>query len=541
MRVLVKEGDSVLADLTFEDEEVYIGSEPTCAIHLPDMRVRARSAVIAPSARGGWHIENLDSESPIFVNATTLTDQAPLVDGDEITLHDYLLKVFLDAGFEQYMTEVEEARLGAEDLAKIRKHPLPAGSIVKRPFDGITMVKSQLDRASDLGVEVSHCRDIHELIEISLGLLVEVFNARAAWIGIRRQSQGDLEVVGGRLRSGQSCGTNPLITLLQYRCCDRNQHICVRKVRNQEGIGSAMAVPLSTQNGTFGLLYVDRAPGAKRFQIPDLDLLTAFGSTVAAKLSAILQDRLQREAAVSSTEVSVVHAIQTKLDPKSTPTWDNMQLAAYSRSGQETPGDVYDVMQRPDTEITALLLGHVRATGASLALSMARLHSTFRVAMLHNDPPHAFARELNWLMYNEKDPALVDAICVLVDAKTGKTQHCRAGKIGAFVVDPRGEPRKLPVADGPSIGAVRNYEYISKVDQLAEGETLAIYSRGVATAINGQGEKFSEARFIALVCDGFNQSPGLTIQDVSQELSDFFHEGKHPDDITLMLLRRTKE
>ena len=43
----------------------------------------------------------------------------------------------------------------------------------------------------------------------------DVFSARAAWLGIRRQPQGELEVVGGRLRSGQSCGTNPLITLLQ--------------------------------------------------------------------------------------------------------------------------------------------------------------------------------------------------------------------------------------------------------------------------------------------------------------------------------------
>lgn len=541
MRVLVKEGDAVLSDLTFEDEEVYIGSEPSCAIHLPDIRVSARNAVIAPSGRGSWHIENLDSDNTIHVNARALTEQAPLADGDEIVLHNYLLKVYLDAGLDQQVAEVEEARFGIEELAKIRKYPLPPGSIVKRSFDGITMVKNQLDHASDLGVEVSHCRDIHELIEISLRLLVDVFSARAAWIGIRRQPQGDLEVFGGRLRSGQSCGTNPLIALLQYRCCERNQHICVRKVRNQKDIGSAMAVPLSTRNGTFGMLYIDRPLQAKRFQIPDLDLLTAFGSTVAAKLSAILQDRFQREAAVSSTEVSVVHAVQTKLDPKSTPTWDNMQLAAYSRSGQETPGDVYDVMQRPDTEITAFLLGHVRATGASLALSMARLHSTFRVAMLHNDPPHAFARELNWLMYNEKDPALVDAMCVLVDAKTGKIQHCRAGKIGAFVVNPLGEPRKLPVADGPSIGAVRNYDYISKVDQLTAGETLAIYSRGVATAINSKGEKFSEARFIELVCDGFNQTPGLTIQDISHELADFFREGKHPDDITLMLLRRMKE
>jgi len=536
VRVLVKEGDAVLADLTFEDEQVYVGSDPACAIHLPDMRVSARNALIAPVESGQWRIESLDYSNAILVNDHALIEPRSLDDEDEVSLHGYLLKVYLSEHLDQRAVEADEGRLGAEDLAKIRQYPLPTGSIVKRHFDGITMVKAQLDQASNLGVEVSHCRDIHELIDIALGLLLKSFDARSAWIGIRRQSHGELEVVGGRLPSGQSTGVNPVIDLLQYRCCERNQYVCIRKVTDQPDIGSAMAVPLSTRKGTFGMVYVDRRPRTRRFQIPDLDLLTAFGSTVAAKLDTLLQGRMLREAAVSSTEVSVVQAIQTQLDPKAAPSWANLQMAAYSRSGQEAPGDVYDVMKRPDSEITAILLGHVRSRGASLALAMARVHSTFRVAMLHNDSPHAFARQLNWLVYDERDPSLVDVMCVLIDARSGKIQHCRAGKIGAFVVDARGEPRKLATADGPSIGAVRNYEYLSKSDTLAPGETLAIYTRGVATPTNPEGERFGEARFIQLVCDGFGQPPSATVTDISHDLSSFFTDGRHPDDITVILL-----
>ncbi len=538
MRVLVKEGEAVLADLTFEDEQVYVGSDPACAIHLPDMRVSARNALIAPTETGQWRIESLDYSNVIQVNNHGLLDPRILDDEDEITLHGYLLKIYLTAQLDQRAVEVEDQRLGADELAKIRQYPLPAGSIVKRHFDGITMVKAQLDQASNLGIEVSHCRDIHELIEIALNLLLRSFDARSGWIGIRRQPQGELEVVGGRLPSGQSIGVNPVIELLQYRCCERSQYICIRKVTDQPDIGSAMAVPLSTRKGTFGMIYVDRRPRTRRFQIPDLDLLTAFGSAVAAKLDTLLQGRMLREAAVSSTEVSVVQAIQTRLDPKGTPGWTNLQMAAYSRSGQETPGDVYDVMKRPDSEITAVLLGHVRARGASLALAMARVHSTFRVAMLHNDSPHAFARQLNWLVYDERDPSLVDVMCVLIDARSGKLQHCRAGRIGAFIVDPRGEPRKLVAADGPSIGAVRNHEYHSKIDALAPGETLAIYTRGVATPTNAEGERFGETRFIQLVCDGFGQPPTTTVTDISHELASFFADGRHPDDITVILLHR---
>ncbi len=536
MRLLVKEGDAVLADLTFEEEEVHIGSDEGCSVVLPDRQIAPQVAIIAPTGDGGWHIEKLESNEPLLVNNQPFGEQAPLNEGDEVTLQKYTLEFHVSAALEESV--VEEGHLGAEELAKIRQFPLPPGSIVKRHFDGITMVKDQLDLASDLGVQVAHCRDIHELIDISLGLLIKAFDVRMAWVGMRRQPHGELEVVGGRLPAGQACDDSPLLPLLRYRCCERGQHICIRKVRDQAEIGSAMAVPLSSGKQCFGMIYVDRRPRTRRFQIPNLDLLTAFGSAVTAKLLDLARQRQQREAAVSESEVSLVQAIQTQLDPKGLPNWSNFKMAAYSRSGQETPGDVFDVMRRPDSEITAFLVGHVRARGASLALTMARLHSTFRVAMLHNDPPHAFARELNWLMYDEKAPVIVDEMCVLLDAPTGKIHYCRAGKIGAFVVDPRGQPRKLPAADGPSVGAVKNYEYLSKVDTLQPGETLAVYTRGAATAVNEEGERFSEARFIEMVCDGFGQPPTATMQDISEELTTFFSKGRHPDDITIILVQR---
>jgi serine phosphatase RsbU (regulator of sigma subunit) len=536
MRVLVKEGDAVLADLSFEEEEIVVGSQPGCSIHLPDARVSPRQATISPTDDHKWRIENVDPANPIQLNSAVVTAPAVLANDDEITLHDYLLKVYTDAALEQHVRE--DGLLGPEDLAKIKKFPLPPGAVMRRSFEPVTMVRSELDQFSSLSMEVCTARDLHELVDIALRELLRAFNARAAWIGLRRKTEGELEIQAGRLPSGQSCGINQYVQLLQYRCVDRLQHICLRKIRDDAEIGSAMGVPLPLRNGALGMIYVDRQVGAKRFQIPDLDLLSMFGAQVAARAEAIVEQRLQRNAAVSATEVSVVHSIQMLLDPRSVPNFRDLQLAAYSRSGQENPGDIYDVMKHPDTEITAFLLGHVAATGANLALSMARLHSTFRVGVLHNDPPHALARTLNWLMYNEKDPSNIHALFLVVDPPSGKLKFCRAGKIGAFVLNAQGQPRPLPGADAPPIGQVRSYEYLSHMEQLAPNETLAMYSRGVATATNATGERFGEKRFIELVCDGFCQPPANTIQDLTADLNSFFAEGKHPDDITIALLHR---
>lgn len=533
MRIIIQRNQETVMDLTFEDEDIVIGSQQDCTIRLEDESVSPKVAHINLDGDNQWRIEKIDPDAPLLINDRPLTERRTLAHDDVLAINSYELIVHLKDDTEQ--PAAEEVHLSPEELAKIKQFPLPPSAVVKRHYDPLHLSPEHLEQVAHMAVNLAGCRDVQELIEATLTMLLDTCNAHLVWMGVRRKTTGELEVVSGRLPSGHSTAASSMLDQLQYRCLERSQHICVRKIVGGE-IGSAIAVPLATRSGNVGLIYVDRRRENKRFQIPDLDMLSALGCHVAAKLEAFFEERQQRTAEQSNAEIDVVHTIQTILDPKGGPTWRNFQLAAYGRSGQDNPGDVYDIMTHPDNNMSALMLGHVIAKGARLALSMARLHSTFRVGYLHMDPPHALARTLNWLMYDEKDPATVDALFLVIDPPTGKFRYTRAGRIGGFIINTKGEPRLVAGADGPSIGRIRNYEYVSKVDQLDPGETLALYTRGVATATNAKGERFSEKRFIELVCDGFGQRPSQTIQDITDELTGFFAEGRHPDDITIVLL-----
>jgi serine phosphatase RsbU (regulator of sigma subunit) len=535
MKVLITQGDKNVADISFEDEEILIGSHEDCDIHLPGSGISDRQARFFLDDSRKWHIENLDTQNEIQYNNQPLADQPVLHNKDQIAIGDYHLQVF---PVEQEEGPPEEPRLGAAELAKIKKYPLPPGSAVKRHFDMTQLKTPQLENMAKANISLAGSRDIHELVDNVLDRLIEVFNARCAWIGLRRKPDGDLDVIAGKLATGKPIESTPLVEHLMYRCLERTQHICIRRVRDQQDIGSAMAAPLAVGQKNIGMIYVDRRPKIKRLQAPELELLSAIASQVAAKAENVFSGMIQRNAQMSTAEMDLVREIQNQLDPKSTPNWSDLSLAVYTRSGQEAPGDVYDIMSHPDTGMSYFLVGHVHADGGSLAYSLSRLQAAFRVAMLHNDPPHAFARTLNWMIAEGQDTTTADLLCLQLNPKNGSIKFARGGKIGGFIVNEQGQARALKHASEQRVGQVPNFQYNSHLETLNPGESLILYSRGVTNVFNAEGNRFGEARFIELICDGFGQPPTTTIQDLTDEVTSFIEHGRQPEDITVLMLSR---
>lgn len=538
MRVVVKQGDKLVADIGFEeDEAVLVGADEDCDLVVKGAKIADQQARLI-CEDGLWNLENLNGECPLSLNRVPLESGVSLKNGDEIQIETYLLTVYPVE--EEDDAVPEEPSLGAEELAKIKKYPLPPGSAVRRHYDATRLKLDQLECLAQAGVKIAASRDIHELLENLQDILIETFSGRAAWIGLRRKPEGELDVIGGRLDSGKVFESNDLTELLTYRCIERLQHICIRKVRDQEEIGTAMAVPIAMHKKTYGMLYVDRRIKHRRFQSGDLELMGAIGAAAAARIASIFSGMAQRSAEMSSAEIALIHEIQTLLDPKSLPSIDNLQMSIYTRSGQETPGDVYDLMKHPDTDTTALLVGHVHATGGALAYSMGRLQSSFRIAMLHNDSPQAFARAMNWMIAQSTEETTIDFICLKIAPSSGLIKFARGGRVGGFIVNAQGQPRPLKHASEYRIGQATGFQYQGHTEKLDKGESLVLYSRGITTIQNEQGEKFGEGRFIELVCDGFGQTPAATLQDVGDEVAVYLENGKQSEDITVIMLTRSE-
>jgi serine phosphatase RsbU (regulator of sigma subunit) len=535
MRLVVLQHEAKVADFVFGTEAVYVGTHTDNRVQLADPRIAERQLVLYPE-RDGWAIEQLATECEVHINATALRDKARLSTGDEIRLCDYTIRVY-----PEHVEQVAaHAGLGTSkaQLERFAASRLPTGTIIKKINDPITVQPDQIVRLGELNVMLGQCTLIPELMDAALQALLQTFAAPRAWIGVRRYTYGSLDYVEGRLLSGQTTDLPDFAEILKPRVLDRIQYLLVPVFSRQERV-SALAGPLRAADGAIGMIYIDTGETGRRFNAEDMEFFTLFSNVVAAQLAAILKHVAAGRVALVEGQVAVSHEIQARVTPRKLPQWPELQFGAFRETGLEKTGDVYDVVKLRNG-IAAFMVAHTTATGAMPSMLMAQAQAAFRIAGMHQHGPSVFLRSLNWLLYDgEKDHPL-DCFVAQIDPASGQMQYGLAGQAGAFIINNRGEARRLgPDEPAPQLGLSQSSVYAVLPEQLEPGETLAVYTPGVVTARNRAGDAFGEERFVEILCDGFGQLASTMLKEMLSDLKAFTEGGVQPEDITVLLAHYT--
>jgi len=534
MRVLVKEGQSMVAEVRVGKDPVTIGSDPSSGIHLPDMRVGTHHAVILrDESADGWCIRQLSTTHRTYHNGQTLTDKAPLESHDEVQIADYVLLIYHDTA----RGGGEETGSSLEELAKITQFPLPDDAVIRREPERISLHREQLARLAQLTASISSGQLLRHVMDEMLKFLLDAFRADRAWLGLRSDPKGPLDVTAGLSRAGELLAEPDMLENLQHRCLTRLQRICLPSLPNSPDTQTAMAVPLLCGARVAGMVYLDRAARAgDAFSGVDLDFLMACSIVMARHLEVCRaeEDRVQSQKAGARREVAL--GIQSRLTPSSLPEI-GLQLAAYRQDGSEGGCDLYDVLHLPNKTV-AFLVATIGGDEVEAALQMAQIRGAFRVGSLHGDAPHVFMRELNWLLTAGNGQSDVDVAVVQLRPAKGTVHYCAAGDVGLVRIDEKGDCEDLAAAGSAAAGRSRDTTYETRTADLRTGDSLACFSPGVAELANTQGQSLGAERFIESLCDCFGQSASAMLSEVVSDLGAFFRRQASPRDATVFVARR---
>ncbi|PSQ93452.1 MAG: protein serine phosphatase [Bacteroidetes bacterium SW_4_67_19] len=260
------------------------------------------------------------------------------------------------------------------------------------------------------------------------------------------------------------------------------------------------------------------------YETGDIEFLYSLGNLAYTSLrnARLLEEQIEKERL--EQEIALARQAQQRLLPQQLPAANGVELAARTVPSREVGGDYYDVLSLPgraDDESERLLLAIADVTGKGVAASL--LMANVQAARKLADQPGQSAGVVARAGPHPEVAHTLD----YVNAGHNPPMLLRAG----------GELERLETG-GLLLGVMSGADYDSGRVELAEGDTLAIFTDGATEAMNPDDEEFGEARLAESLRAHRDVSAEGVLDAVFEDVRAFAGApAPLGDDLTMVVLR----
>ena len=265
------------------------------------------------------------------------------------------------------------------------------------------------------------------------------------------------------------------------------------------------------------------------------------------RLAAELQHEREMEARLDG-ELNAARAIQLGLLPRhfpGPPDSRNLEVFASIEPARMVGGDLYDFVLL-DPEHLSFAIADVSGKGVPAALFMAMTREVLLTATLRyrnaldrvfneaNDKISAASEELG---AGGTNMMFVTVFAGILDLTSGMLVYVNAGHDSPFVIRAGAEPENFPLAGGPPLGTVDDFQYSIEQRHLAPGEMVLAYTDGVTEAQDSHQTLYSTARLKQLLGSAPATDAKAVVDFVRDDVRRFAAGAEQADDITLLAVR----
>ncbi len=404
---------------------------------------------------------------------------------------------------------------------------------------------------SKVGVTLLASATLDETLRQVARLVFEAVPAERCMIMLRDAGDNELKIRAAELRDRKSeVGTTRVSRTIIEEVVGQGRSVLTSDAQHDprfmsstvtfQGIRSVLAVPLGVGEQIFGMIYADSPLTEARFTEDHLKVLTTLGSVAAIRVenTRLLQDHLEQEAL--NRELQLAREIQQRFQPTSPPVVQGYELQGISFPSYEIGGDYYDFIERRDKRLI-VALGDVSGKGTSAALLMSSLHAAVHAQVASQQSLTGTVAAVNrYLADNTPSNRFVTLFYGELDPVTGSLSFINAGHNPPIIAHDAGTVEQLG-ASGPPLGILPDFSYREGRTQLQPGDVLVTYSDGVTETQNPKGEEFGPTRLQDIITRNLHSSAAGIRDKIEAALSAFAQGTPAVDDITLVIVKRTRE
>ncbi len=256
---------------------------------------------------------------------------------------------------------------------------------------------------------------------------------------------------------------------------------------------------------------------------------------------------LEKQAADSSarqrieTELNVATQIQADMLPSIFPAFperSEFDIYASMTPAKEVGGDFYDFFLVDDDHL-AIVIADVSGKGVPAALFMVIAKTLLKNAVqVGLSPKDALEKVNNQLCENNEAEMFVTVWIGVYQISTGKLTAANAGHEYPAIRRADGRFELFKDQHGFVLAGMENARYREYELEIGVGDTLFVYTDGVAEATNAANDLYGTERMLAAL----NQNPGLgpegLLHQVKADIDCFVGASPQFDDITMLSLQR---
>jgi len=506
----------------------------------------SRQHLAFENENGAWIVRDLGSKNGTYVNEHLIQSKHLLSPGDRITA-SLLTVVFepqpvkvpqVSIVFDRTRTDIGPA----ETLSTSLDDVISSQTILAKPARGTSEHwKTPLAAFLRAGRELSQGRPLPELFEVILDLSIEAVGAER---GVLMTLEGD----GLAVQASRGNGFR-ISTTVRDQVLNQKASLLIRNVQDEEafrsmqsivsqGVRALIAVPLQTDNQVIGLIYVDTSHWLREFSGDDLNLLTVMANVAAIRIERERLAELEHSRRRMASELEQAAEIQQQFLPACAPQVPGLELAGFNASCRTVGGDYYDFLTYPDGRV-AVMVGDVCGKGMPAALLMMGLQARVQVLAAEPNRPAVVVDRLNRVLAAAAlNTRFISFFFALLDPVSGELAYSNAGHNPPLLIRANGTVEWL-TEGGPVLGIVPNASYEEVRCDLNSGDVALLYSDGVTDSTNAQEEDFGEERLSEVMQRVHHNSADVILSALTAAVKDWAAGTPAPDDITLVVVRKT--
>ncbi|MBR2799119.1 MAG: SpoIIE family protein phosphatase [Clostridia bacterium] len=270
-------------------------------------------------------------------------------------------------------------------------------------------------------------------------------------------------------------------------------------------------------------------------------LADAFATLSARTLQYV--DQVQRVTAEKErigAELSMATDIQASQLPRLFPAFPNrpeFDVYASMTPAKEVGGDFYDFFLVDDDHI-GLVMADVSGKGVPAALFMMISRVLIKSHLQNGETPGEALENVNDQLCEGNDAELfVTAWVAVLEISTGKGIAVNAGHEHPALRRANGQYELVVYRHSPAVATLEGIPYKEHTFQLNPGDSLFVYTDGVAEATSADKELFGTERMLEALNRDPDAEPMGVLKNVMDGINAFVADAEQFDDITMLCLK----